>query len=117
MSSIQKTALISRNITINQKRTSVRLEGQMWIALKEIAEREKCTIHDICSVIALQKSASITLTAAIRIFIMLYYKSAATEDGHKRAGHGGFQRMMARLLPQQSPSYSQDTVARSLAVA
>lgn len=117
MSSMSKTALISRNITINHKRTSVRLEGQMWVALKEIAEREKCTIHDICSVIALQKSSSITLTAAIRIFIMLYYKAAATEEGHKRAGHGGFQRMMARLAPQQSPSYSQDAVPRSMAVA
>lgn len=93
----KKNALISRNVTVQKKRTSVRLEAQMWIALKEIAEREKCTVHDICSVIAEKKAANITLTAAIRIFLILYYKSAATEDGHRKAGHGGFHRMLARV--------------------
>lgn len=111
MVGINKTALISRNITIKQRRTSIRLESQMWIALKEIADREKCTIHNICDVIANQKSNNITLTAAIRIFIMLYFKVAATEDGHRRAGHGGFHRMMARVAAQIPPSYDQDIVA------
>jgi predicted DNA-binding ribbon-helix-helix protein len=99
---IKKTALISRNITLNKRRTSIRLEAQMWVALKEIATREKCTIHDICGVIALRKSDNITLTAAIRIFLMLYFKAAATDEGHHRAGHGGFQRMMSRVANQQS---------------
>lgn len=105
----QKTALISRNITVNKRRTSIRLESQMWTALKEIAEREKCSIHDICSIIARKKSENITLTAAIRIFLMLYFKAAATEEGHRRAGHGGFQRMMSRLANHMSkPSYDDD---------
>ena len=117
MKKITKTALISRNITINGKRTSVRLEGQMWVALKEIAIREKCTIHDICSVISFQKSTNITLTAAIRIFIMLYYKVASTEEEHKRAGHGGFQRMMARIANQMPISYEQEKTAKDLSFA
>jgi len=108
----KKTALISRNITVSKRRTSIRLEAQMWIALKEIADREKCTIHDVCNVIANKKSENITLTAAIRIFLMLYFKSAATEDGHKRAGHGGFQAMIARVANSESPSYATDTVMR-----
>jgi predicted DNA-binding ribbon-helix-helix protein len=112
---IQKTALISRNITINKRRTSIRLEGQMWIALKSIAEREKCTIHDICSIIHSKKSNAITLTAAIRIFLMLYFKAAATEEGHKRAGHGGLHRMIARVANQSTPSYYQDDVQRQSA--
>jgi predicted DNA-binding ribbon-helix-helix protein len=106
----KKMALISRNITVNKKRTSIRLEAQMWVALKEIAEREKCTVHDICSVIAGRKSDNITLTAAIRIFLMLYFKSAATEEGHKRAGHGGFQRMLARVANKVKPAYERDEV-------
>lgn len=93
----KKNALISRNITVKKKRTSIRLEAQMWVALKEIAQREKCTVHDICTVIADKKSDNITLTAAIRIFLILYYKAASTEDGHRKAGHGGFQRMLARV--------------------
>ena len=116
MTIMEKTALVSRNITINGKRTSVRLEGQMWVALKEIAEREKCTIHDICSVIAMQKSSNITLTAAIRIFIMLYFKVASTEDGHRRAGHGGFHRMMSRVANKDTLSYDQNIPIRKMAV-
>lgn len=104
MLNAEKTALISRNITVDGRRTSIRLEAQMWVALKEIAAREKCTIHDICTVIASRKSDNITLTAAIRIFLMLYFKSASTEEGHKRAGHGGFQRMLARVANKMTPS-------------
>ena len=68
----------------------------MWQALKEIAQRECCTIHDICTLISSRKKDDMTLTASIRIFLMLYYKSAATEEGHARAGHGGFQKMLQR---------------------
>jgi predicted DNA-binding ribbon-helix-helix protein len=91
-----RTSLISRNVMIQKKRTSVRLEPEMWGALRDIAQREKCTIHDICSVIARRKRPQSSLTAAIRVFLMLYYKAAATEQGHERAGHGNFKKMMTR---------------------
>ncbi len=83
----------------------------MWVALKDIAKREKCSIHDICGVIASRKSESITLTAAIRVFLMLYFRAAATEDGHKRAGHGGFKLMMTRVSNQTPPSYADNNVS------
>jgi len=101
-----KTALVSRNITVNKKRTSIRLETQMWGVLKDIATREKCTIHDICGLISNNKSNNITLTAAIRIFLILYYKSASTEDGHKRAGHGGFSKMLERAANVHPTGYN-----------
>ncbi len=104
----KKNALISRNITIDGRRTSVRLESQMWIALKEVAEREECTIHDICTVIAGRKSDNITLTAAIRIFLVLYYKAASTEEGHNIAGHGSFKRMISRLANRRNKQETYD---------
>jgi predicted DNA-binding ribbon-helix-helix protein len=104
-----KTALISRNITINKKRTSIRLETQMWNALKDIAELEKCTIHNVCELIANQKSDNITLTAAIRVFLVLYYKSATTDAGHKRAGHGDFNKMMERSAKMRAINYDNDS--------
>ena len=106
----QKTALVSRNITVNKKRTSIRLESQMWISLKEISDREKCSVHDICGLIYQKKSENITLTAAIRIFIMLYYKSASTEEGHKRAGHGAFKQMMSRVAKMPKCDYDQNNI-------
>ena len=93
---MSETGLISRNITVQGRRTSIRLESQMWHALKEIAHREGCTIHDICGLISERKKEGMTLTASIRIFLMLYYKAAATEEGHMRAGHGNFMRMRER---------------------
>lgn len=91
-----KSTLISRNITVVGRRTSVRLEPEMWSALREIAKREDCKIHDICSLIHLRKNPDTSLTAAIRVFLMLYYRAAATEEGHHRAGHGNFDQMMQR---------------------
>lgn len=88
MTAKSKTSLISHNITINGKRTSVRLEKEMWLALQEIALREKCSVHDICSRIAAARNSEGTLSAAIRAFTIGYYKAAATDEGHLRAGHG-----------------------------
>ncbi len=93
---IAKSSLVSRNVTILGKRTSVRLEPEMWLAMKDIAKREKCTKHDLCSLISLRKKPNTSLTAAIRVFIMLYFKASATEIGHERAGHGNFENMKAR---------------------
>lgn len=98
-----KTTLVSRNITVNDKRTSVRLEPEMWNALRDIAKREGCSIHDICSLIALRKNENTSLTAAIRVFLMLYFRAASTEEGHIRAGHGNFSKMLNRARLKDTP--------------
>lgn len=102
-----KSSLICKNIRIDSKRTSVRLEGEMWAALRDIARRERCTMHDLCTLISLRKRPVTSLTAAIRVFLMLYYRSAATEEGHVRAGHGSFEQMprRARAKLQEKPDY------------
>jgi len=111
------TTLVSRNVTVLGKRTSIRLEPEMWRSLKEISEREDCSIHDICSLVSLRKKEKTSLTAAIRVFIMLYFKAAATEEGHMRAGHGSFSLMVKRArvnetaLPVQKRK-SQDAAGR-----
>lgn len=84
----ERTTLISHNIMIEGRRTSVRLEKEMWLAFKEIARRERCSVHALCDVVALRKRPDTSLTAAIRVFIMAYFQAAATDDGHVRAGHG-----------------------------
>lgn len=83
-----KSTLISRNVTIHGRRTSMRLEPEMWAGLKEIASRERCNIHRICTIVHDRKNARSSLTAAIRVFIMAYFRAAATEEGHAKAGHG-----------------------------
>ena len=79
--------LISGNVRVAGRRTSIRLEPALWEALREICAREAKTVHDLVTDIARQRTQS-TLTASVRVYLMTYFKTAATEDGHRRAGHG-----------------------------
>lgn len=66
--------LTARNVVVNKRRTSVRLETPMWSALEDIAMREGYTINEICSEIANLKSDGASLTSAIRTYAMSYYR-------------------------------------------
>ncbi len=93
--------LVGRNILLHgQRRTSMRLEPSMWTALEEIAAREGMQLGELCSRIddrlaeqARQRGldpeeSEVTLSSGVRVFIFAYYRAAATETGHKDAGHG-----------------------------
>jgi predicted DNA-binding ribbon-helix-helix protein len=80
--------LISRNVTVLGHRTSMRLEASMWDALNEICRREHVSAAAICTRLAAGKAPALTLTAALRVFIVDYFRAAATDEGHARAGHG-----------------------------
>ncbi len=68
-------ALQSRNVRIYNRRTSVRLEPEMWSALSEIANLEGCSIHDLCGAVHDMKGPGASFTAALRVFMMEYYRS------------------------------------------
>lgn len=68
-------SLQSKNVRIHDRRTSVRLEPEMWIALNEIAVMEGCTVHDICGAVDDLKSPEASFTAALRVFVMEYYRA------------------------------------------
>jgi predicted DNA-binding ribbon-helix-helix protein len=80
------SALVLRNVSIKGRRTTIRLEPQIWDTLVEICHREFCTPHDVCSYVAGRRHGS--LTSSLRVFILDYFRRCATEDGHHRAGHG-----------------------------
>ncbi len=82
------SALVSRNLMVGSKRTSARLEPEMWSALFDISRREGRSIHDISTLVDEARAPNASLTAALRVFVMAYYRAAATEEGHARAGHG-----------------------------
>ena len=81
------STLVNRNVRIEGRRTSLRLEPVMWDALDEICHRERITQHQLCETIYNFKHAS-SLTAAVRVFVVNYYRAAATEEGHASVGHG-----------------------------
>lgn len=78
-------SLQSRNVRIHKRRTSIRLEPKMWSALSEIATLENCSIHDICGAVHDLKEPETSFTAALRVFMMEYYRtlrSAPSMNSH-----------------------------------
>ena len=82
------TCLPTAIFVFNGRRTSVRLKPAMWEALSEICCRERTTLGAVCAELSASKPDGTTLTAALRVFAMSYFRAAATDDGHHKAGHG-----------------------------
>lgn len=87
----RRSSLVPRNVVVDGRRTSIRLERAMWEAFNEILAREGISAAELVTEVDRTREAS-TLTAAVRVYIMLYFRAAATECGHRRAGHGSFSR-------------------------
>jgi len=75
-----KNSLISKNVTVNGRRTSLRLERASWLALEDICKFEKLTLHVLCSMIEQQRQGS-SRTSAVRAFIVSYFRKAAIDAG------------------------------------
>lgn len=76
--------LRSRNVTINGRRTSLRLEQAFCDGLSDICEREGLSVHELCSLIDLHRHGS-SRTSAVRAFIVTYFRNVAGSSG---AGSG-----------------------------
>jgi predicted DNA-binding ribbon-helix-helix protein len=68
-----------RNIVVGGHRTSVRLEPLMWDSLREIARHRGMGLNDLVTEIDGQREA-LSLTAAIRVYIVDFYRHAAGID-------------------------------------
>ena len=91
MGSSAPCSSLSRNVTIAGHRTSLRLQREMWEAIDEICQRERVSIHELCTRIARGKKSR-SLTAEVRVFTVGYFRAAAIDEGHVRAGHGALVR-------------------------
>jgi predicted DNA-binding ribbon-helix-helix protein len=80
------TSLISRNVTVNGHRTSLRLEQVTWDALDDICVAEGLGVHEICSMIDSQRIGS-SRTSAVRTFILSYFRNAAMDAGILTKSH------------------------------
>ena len=66
--------LICKNVIVNGRRTSMRLDRETWISLADICEREHVTIHELCSKIDRIRGKS-GLSSATRLFVLTYFRS------------------------------------------
>jgi predicted DNA-binding ribbon-helix-helix protein len=56
----------------------------MWDALQDIARQLRVSLHDLVTDIDRERSAS-SLTAAIRVYIVDFYRAAALPAGQPRS--------------------------------
>lgn len=90
-----QSRLQSRNVTVDGHRTSLRLETDVWDALDEICTRESLSVHEVCTLVEQRRTGS-SRTAAVRAFILGYFRDAASDTGHSRAGHGTMRQTAGR---------------------
>ena len=85
---------------VNNRRTSMRLCLKEWEALYEVCKIEKISKNRLIEMIEANKSERLGLTYSTRLFLVSYFREAASEDGHKLAGHGtsGDQSAILRVL-------------------
>ena len=84
---LNPSRLVNRNIVAGRGRTSMRLEPEIWDALAEICAREKVPLGTLIQQIESDQSEG-GRTSAVRVHVIEYFRAAATEDGHRAAGHG-----------------------------
>lgn len=80
--------LVNRNIVAERGRTSMRLEPELWDALAEICMREAQSLNCMMRQIEAAAGHIGGRTSAVRVFVLRYFRDAATEAGHERANHG-----------------------------
>lgn len=83
---------ISRNLTVNGRRTSLRLEPLFWQMLEDIAKREEVLLSELVSAVESRLLATTgevgNLHSSLRVYSAEYYVRAASETGHQMARHG-----------------------------
>lgn len=87
--------LVSRSVTIAGQSCQIRIEPSYWEALEEISRREGLDIDELCTDLKerldlqnRRNESGVSLANAVRVFVVGYFRQAATEAGHSRAGHG-----------------------------
>ena len=84
---MRASRLINRNVNAQRGRTSMRLEPELWDALEEICARESLTMAEVIRQIESLGHPG-GRTSAVRVHLLAYYRRAASESGHRAAGHG-----------------------------
>ena len=71
---------IRKNISIDDRRTSISLEAQIWNALSDICKRESVGIDKLCTMVAERRQES-SMSSALRVFGTTYYQVVAEIKG------------------------------------
>lgn len=69
---IRTTGLRKRDVTVGDRRTTMKLDDTTWRALTTVARLEGVSIDHILTQVDQQMNPTLPLTAAIRVFVVEY---------------------------------------------
>lgn len=98
-------AMEARTLMVDGQELTLRIEASYWRAVEEVCARENLTVEDLIGDVQarlLEQSprgarrrlyggvtnSPVSIANAVRIFVVGYFRRAATETGHMQAGHG-----------------------------
>ena len=70
---VMKSTVVKRSIVVAGHKTSVSLEDEFWIGLREIADGRDTTLSDLVAIIDADRQHS-NLSSAIRLFVLGFYR-------------------------------------------
>lgn len=71
------SGLECRNVMVEGRRTSVKLDGYTWRCLQEICDRRSMTVHEFCTEVNRTKAHYSGFTSSLRIAILRHYRDLA----------------------------------------
>lgn len=71
--------LLTRNVVIDGKRTTIRLESAIWDAVDDLCSRERISRHDLCSRVEAARDG-LNRAQAIRAVVVNYFRFALRGD-------------------------------------
>lgn len=71
--------LLTRNVVIDGKRTTIRLESAIWDAVDDLCSRERISRHDLCSRVEAGRQG-LNRAQAIRAVVVNYFRFALQND-------------------------------------
>lgn len=72
--------MVTRNVVIAGKRTTIRLEPALWAALDEICVRENLSRHEVCTRIEMMRHG-VNRAQAVRSTVVNYFRLALRSGG------------------------------------
>ena len=71
-----KSTVVKRSIVLAGHKTSVSLEDEFWVGMKEIAKAQRKTMSDLVGSIDTQRTHG-NLSSALRLFVLDHYQKGA----------------------------------------
>ena len=99
------TKLVNKILSINNRRTSMRLCHREWKMIDEICRNEKINRNDFIETIENNNKTGLGLTYFTRLFIMTYFYNKSSFGKIKTRRHGiGCQSFVYEIIAELCPT-------------